>query len=344
MANTTSSTMRAWMQSARGSIFEKAVLADIPLPGEPTGSDILVKISHAALNPVDLELARVIPTFWPFPHNRGISLDFAGRVERAGPLVPPELGPGVSVCAALGVAQVWAGKGALAEYIVVPCNLVAVTPQSLTSAVAAGLGITGQTVALMMREAKVKSGDRVLVNGASGGVGSLLVQVLKGKGAHVTGICSAANFPLVQRLGADEVVDYTSAPVAEQLAGVEQNFDYIFDTMRNQALFEGSPAYLKPSGLYLNIGSRGSSFWQMRLLDLKNDWLPVFLGGTPRKWKTLAHRPSGDFQRMVTDWVNAGLITDVPIDSEVPMAEALKGFERLETRHAKGKVIIRIQD
>jgi len=313
------SEMRAWIVTKTGNPRDVLKLhADFPAPPAPTGSDILIQIDHAALNPADIALSYILPTWLPFRRRPIAGCDFAGTVRFAGPSTPAELGPGAEVCGCLGHRDVLSGKGTLAEYILVDSASVAARPQALSSAAAAGLGMAGQTVAVMLEAAKVKSGDRVLVNGGSGGVGSFAVQVAKGLGAHVTATCSQANVEMVKKLGADTVVDYRAeAPVHAYFEknNEQQPFDYILDTIRNQQLYEASPKYLKPKGLYVNIGAHGSQ-WDQWTTRLKNGFLPTWLGGTPRKWLGLGLLPTGDRQRMVCKWVADGFI-DVPIDSKI---------------------------
>ncbi len=202
-------TMKAWIVAKNGEPKDAGVLqlkTDYPFPAPPTGTEILIKISHAALNPVDVHLALNIPVWLPFRRNPIPAFDFAGEIVAAGPNVPAEFSVGTEVCAALTVSQVVRGKGAIAEYVKVPADSVAVKPKSLSAAAASGLmGIAGQTAAIMEKDAKLKKGDRVLINGASGGVGNIILQIAKAKGASVTGICSGVNVPLVESLGADEV-------------------------------------------------------------------------------------------------------------------------------------------
>jgi NADPH:quinone reductase-like Zn-dependent oxidoreductase len=135
-------------------------------------------------------------------------MDFCGTIVSLGATVPADLKlqVGTEVCGALGVKQLLFGAGTLAEYVVVPAEQVALKPARLTAAQSVGLGIAGQTAVLILREAGEVKGKRVLVNGASGGVGTMVLQMLKAKGARsVTGICSAANEAVVRGLGADEV-------------------------------------------------------------------------------------------------------------------------------------------
>ncbi len=200
-------TMKAWV-AVKNSDPKDALQLDTAYrsPAAATGSNVLIKISHAALNPADVHLILNLPLWLPFRRRPIPGMDFAGEIVSAGRVVPAELTVGTEVCAALTVSQIAVGKGALAEFVLVPADSVAVKPKSLSAAAAAGLmGIAGQTAVLMDKEAKMKKGDRVLINGSSGGVGTLLVQIAKGRGATVTGVCSEANTALVKRLGADEV-------------------------------------------------------------------------------------------------------------------------------------------
>lgn len=198
--------MRAWVITHRGNPNDVLKLkADYPIPDKPTGSDLLIRISHACLNPADIFLCSILPTWLPFRRNPIPGFDFAGRVELAGPSAPEELAPGAEVCASLSLRDILAGRGTLAEFVLVSSDLVSPKPKDLSLAASSGLGVTGQTVAMMLKEAKIKEGDRVLINGSSGGVGTLLVQVAKAQGAHVTATCSEANISMVKRLGADEV-------------------------------------------------------------------------------------------------------------------------------------------
>lgn len=207
--------MRAWVVTRKGLELD----AHRPAPTAAAlvkGNNLLLRVRYAGLNPADLALMATIPSWLPWRRNPAVGLDFVGEVLAFGPGAPPALAKtGTLVCGALGVRQAFFGAGTLAEVLVVPAELVAVVPQTLlgSSMAAVGMGVTGQTAALVMREAEAKGagqvkswdGLRVLVNGASGGVGSILVQVAKSRGAYVVGVCSGANAEMVQRLGADKV-------------------------------------------------------------------------------------------------------------------------------------------
>jgi len=200
--------MKAWIVTRAGP--PSAVLQldlEHPTPGPPSGGDITVRVSHAALNPADLVLMSHIPTFLPFRRRPMPGFDFCGTVVAAGPGVSKD-GPAVVgsvVCGAVPVSKLTTGTGSLAEYITVPADCVAGKPERLSAGAAAGLGIAGQTAALIMSEADVKQGERVLLNGASGGVGTMMCQILKARGATVFGICSGRNEEMVKKLGVSEV-------------------------------------------------------------------------------------------------------------------------------------------
>lgn len=199
-------TMRAWVVTQRGNPIDVLQLrTDYPVPAAPKGSDLLIRITHACLNPADIFLCSILPTWLPFRRNPIPGFDFAGRVELAGPSAPHEFAPGAEVCASLSMRDILTGRGTLAEFVLTSSAMVSLKPKELSLAASSGLGIAGQTAAIMLQEARIKEGDRVLVNGGSGGVGTLLVQIAKGKGAHVTATCSNANISMVKRLGADEV-------------------------------------------------------------------------------------------------------------------------------------------
>ncbi|KAK3935142.1 zinc alcohol dehydrogenase [Diplogelasinospora grovesii] len=339
-------TMKAWVVARNGAPKDALQLkTDWPAPAAPTGNNILVKISHAALNPADMHFMLVLPTWLPFRRSPIPGLDFAGEIVAAGPDVSPELQKvGTKVCGSLGVSQVAFGKGSLAEYVQVPAELVAVQPERMSSLEAAGvMGCAGQTAAIMIKEADVQPGQRVLINGASGGVGSVLLQIAKAKGATVYAVCSEANAEMVKRLGADEAIDYKAHdPIEVHLAEKfkDEHLDFIFDCAGSQPLFTHSPKYLKADGKFINIvGGRSQGIVPF----VRNKLVPVFLGGTPRSYRLLGLSPAGNLAREVAKWVEEGLVTQAPIDSEFSMEEAVQAYEKLASKRAKGKIVVKIQ-
>jgi NADPH:quinone reductase-like Zn-dependent oxidoreductase len=183
---------------------------NLPIPILVAPTDVLVKISHASLNPGGSIVARMVPM--PFRTKPSIpDMDFSGTVVKISKSVPVsrELLPGTAVFGTVPMGQhLMGGKGALAEYVVVPAEYLALKPQNVKFEEAAGLPVAGITAVSVMDLARVKRGERVLVNGASGGIGSLVVQLARdvvGDEGKVVGVCSGRNLEMVKGLGADEV-------------------------------------------------------------------------------------------------------------------------------------------
>ncbi|KAF2680312.1 NAD(P)-binding protein [Lentithecium fluviatile CBS 122367] len=342
--------MRAYKITQNGAPRQALHLAtDLPLPSTPTGPNILIKVTCAGLNPADLHFMSILPAWLPFRKHPTPGLDFVGTIACAGPDVPEELAVGTTVCGALGVGQAFWGAGSLAEYVVVPAGLVAAVPEVLRGreGEAVGCGVAGQTAALVVKESNVQKGQRVLINGASGGVGTILVQVFKAKGAHVTAICSGANEALVRRLGADEVIDYTTFTAGGLYTHLTTTFplssnplDFIIDCVYDSPLYTSSPSYLSLTGRFITIvGGRTQGIYPFILHKLR----PVFLGGTPRRYDVLGLAPNGTLAREVAAWINDGVLKEVVIDSEFPFEEAVEAYEKLSTKRAKGKIVVRMR-
>ncbi|CAK7567240.1 MAG: zinc ion binding [Sporothrix epigloea] len=363
--------MKAWVVVKNGEPSEALALKTVgeemtvSLP-EPKGADILIRVSHAALNPADLVFMRHIPTWVPFRRQAIPAMDFAGQIIALGPQAAATpshaaepLVVGARVAGCLNVGLIAFGHGALAEYLTVPAELVARQPKAFgDSNATAGppsaglLGCAGQTAHLAATDACAEAAfgvakPRVLVNGASGAVGSLLIQISKARGAYVAAVCSGKNADFVRRLGADLVIDYTKHdPLPSYLASTGEfnganAFNLIFDCVGDQSLFLKSPTYLTPRGAMLCIVGKGLMAVPY---TLRNRLLPSFLGGTPRAYRLLGMAPSGERARAVAKWAGeGGLIQEMTIDSEYDMADVKKAYEKQATKRAVGKIVIRVQ-
>ncbi|KAB5583621.1 hypothetical protein GE09DRAFT_986167 [Coniochaeta sp. 2T2.1] len=340
--------MRAWVLTRLGSPRAAMSLQpSFPSPSvhPPTGTSLLIHISYAALNPADAHFMTILTPLLPFRRRPIPGLDFSGVVVSSGP--DATLAPGTKVCGALSVGLVAWGSGSLAEYVLVPEGLVAVVPKGMELREAAGLGIVGQTAVIAHREADgLEEGSRVLVNGASGGLGAMITQIAKGRGARVTGVCSGGNGEFVRGLGADETIDYTAHEplhqhLAEKYSGDNQ-FDYIFDCVGDQVLYEKSPPYLKPEGKFIClVGGKTQGV----VPYVKNNlWPTRIFWGTPRTYKILGLAPAGELQREVVRMVEKGWIKTVPVDSEFGMEEAVEAYERVLTKRARGKVVVKVSE
>src|SRR5689334_23218037 len=228
-------------------------LEDVEKP-VPDNDQILVKVHAVSVNPLDWHYVEGTPYFMRAmgvglrkPKEIRLGVDFAGTIEAVGKNVT-QFKPG---------DEVFGGRdGAFAEYV---CRravgAVALKPSSLTFEQAASLNIAGITALQAVRDkGKVQPGQKVLINGASGGVGTFAVQIAKSYGADVTGVCSGRNSELVQSLGADHVIDYTK----EDFTKSDQKYDVIIDNVANHSLSECRKV-LVPNGIYVMIGGGGAS-------------------------------------------------------------------------------------
>jgi len=198
-------SMRAWTFNARGSPEQVLSLSSsLPVPSAPTGSNVLIKISHAGITSAGVNLLQDIPSF--LRKNAIPEVDFSGIAVLAGPSVPSTFAPGTRVFGAIPPSSsVLSGVGTLAEYVVVPFAYTQVIPSNMSFEGAATLGGLAQTALRMVEKADVKKNDRILLHGASGGVGMVAIQLAKARGATIVATCSSAKFQMVQSAGANEV-------------------------------------------------------------------------------------------------------------------------------------------
>jgi NADPH:quinone reductase-like Zn-dependent oxidoreductase len=298
----------------------------------PDDDSLLVRVRAAALNPYDWHCLRGIPYFMRFmfglrgPKSRRLGLDFAGTVEAAGASVSG-LAAGDAVFGMRG--------GSLAELLAVRADAVARKPESLDFVQAASLPLAGLTALQGLRAAGgLRAGQEVLIIGASGGVGTLAVQLAREMGARVTGVCSAANVELVRSLGAQRVVDYTR----EDYAQSGTRYDRIF-----QLAGTDSPARcrraLTPQGtLVLSSGDSNGRWLGPLVRFVQGAALSPFVGQTLVGLGTKNSR--GDLERL-SALVAEGKLGPV-IDRTHPLAEAAEAMRYLETGRARGKVVVEL--
>ncbi len=305
-------------------------LATIEKP-VPTDSQVLVRVRAASVNPLDWHYMRGEPSIARFgmglrkPSVIQLGVDFAGTVESVGRAVT-QFKRG---------AEVFGGRtGAFAQYVTLRESRVISKPPNLTFEEAAAVPVAAITALQAVRDkGGVRAGQNVLVNGASGGVGTFAVQIAKWLGAEVTGVQSTRNLALVRSLGADHVVDYTK----EDFTKGTQRYDVIIDNVGNHKLSD-LLRVLTPNGKYVMVGGP-SGRWiapfprviammvKARFVDQE---LLFFISDLNQKDMMTLH-----------DLLQSGKVKPV-IDRRYPLSEAAKAIEYLETGRARGKVIITI--
>jgi NADPH:quinone reductase-like Zn-dependent oxidoreductase len=300
---------------------------------QPQDDQVLVKIHASSANPIDWHYMRGTPFFMRLtsglmkPKNIRIGSDIAGRVEAVGPDVT-ELKPGDEVYGD------FEGFGGFAEYACGPEKALALKPDNASFAEAAAIPIAGLTALQSLRDrGQLKPGQHVLVNGASGGVGTYAVQIAKAYGATVSGVCSTRNVELVRSLGADHVVDYTSVDFTHS----GPTYDLILDAVGNLSLADLNRA-LKPDGIAVVVGLL--SVWRILQIMLfgsrvgKKDGKSIgFMLATIKQ----------DDLKALHDLFTAEKIKSV-IDKRYPLNETAEAIRYLETSRARGKIIIDIGD
>lgn len=306
---------------------------DKPTPGD---EEVLVRVRAAAANPLDWHYMRGTPYIIRLdaglrkPGVIRLGVDFAGTVEAVGSNVT-RLKPG---------DDVFGGKtGAFGEYVTVHQDRSVVPkPAGVTFEQAAAVPIAAVTALQALRDkGKVQPGQKVLINGASGGVGTFAVQLAKSFGADVTGVCSTRNLGMVRSLGADRVIDYTKEDFTEG----SDRYDLVLDLVGNRGLSE-IRRVMKPEGTTVLVGGGGPD---------AGNWIGPLFG--PIKAMIYSPFVSQEFEPFLAqlnqedlillgDLIQAGKLTPV-IDRRYPLSGVPEAIRYLEEGHARGKVIIAME-
>ena len=303
-----------------------------PTPGD---HQVLVRVRAASVNPLDWHYVRGAPYVMRLgsglrrPQEIRLGVDFAGTVEAVGK----------SVTRFAAGDEVFGGRrGALAEYVCVGEDGALVKkPPNLTFEQAASIPIAATTALQALRDrANLQPGQKLLINGASGGVGTFAVQIAKSLGAEVTAVCSGRNLDLVRSLGAAHVVDYTK----EDFTKSEERYDAILDNVGNRALSE-CRRVLKPKGIYVLIGGDGPNeqgfigpFLSLARMFVTSPFVSQQLR------MMIAELTPEDLERL-RDLTESGKLTPV-IDRTYPLTELPAALRYLEEGHARGKVVITV--
>jgi len=308
-------------------------LQEIGVPAAGDG-EVLVRVHACAVSPGDWDLLHGVPyilrlsTGLRRPRNRVLGLAVAGRIEAVGGDVT-DFQPGDDVFAEVT-------RGGFAEYVRVPVKALAPKPPSLTFEQAATVPLVGVTALQGLRDiGRVQPGQRVLVNGASGGVGSFSVQIAKALGAEVTGVCSTANVDLVRSLGADHVVDYTR----EDFTAGGPRYDLILDNVGNRSLADCRRA-LAPKGTLIPNSNKGGGRWLGAYIGraVRSLLVSPFVSQRLRPFAASGKR---DDLVALTELIEAGQLRPV-VDRTYPLAGVAEALRHYGTGHARGKIVVSV--
>lgn len=295
---------------------------EVPRP-QINANQVLVEVAAAGVNPIDWKIREgwMSERFGSeFPMILGF--DAAGTVAEVGANVTG-FQPGDPVFARSNVGP----GGCYAEFAAIDANTVAPKPEALNDDEAAAMPLAALTALNGLREVgRLQAGQRVLINGAVGGVGVYAIQIAKNMGAHVTGVCSTYNLELARELGADEVIDYRQQNPLE--AG--QTWDVIYDTV-GYLKHTDARECLTPDGVYITlVPAEGIEFFIPGQTEIK-----------PRGGYFLVWTPTAADLLILADWVKAGKLHSV-IDSIYPLELVRDAHERSQTERARGKIVLRI--
>jgi len=292
--------------------------------------EVLIKVRAASVNPLDWHfirgtpyIVRIVMTGLRKPKNTRLGVDVAGQVEAVGSAIT-QFKPGDEV---FGTC-----RGAFAEYVCTSESNLVIKPNNVTFEQAATVPIAAFTALQGLRDkGKIQPGQKILVNGASGGIGTFAVQIAKSYGADVTGVCSTRNIDMVRSIGADQVIDYTK----EDFTKSTQRYDLIFDAIGNHSL-SARRRLLSPNGICVTAGGP-SGRWKMGLASgIK---ALVWSQFSSRKLTGLLAKSSKEDLIILQNLMETGKIKPV-IDRRYKLSELPEAIRYLEEGHARGKVVI----
>jgi|HubBroStandDraft_4_1064222.scaffolds.fasta_scaffold17258_3 NADPH:quinone reductase-like Zn-dependent oxidoreductase len=316
---------------------EVVQIADVEKP-VPKDDEVLIRVRAAAVNPYDWHFMRGEP--YPVriaagglrkPKDSRLGADVAGEIEAAGKNITQFK---------LGDAVFGSCKGAFAEYACASESNLALKPDNVTFEQAASVPIAAYTALQGLRrggltkDGKIQPGQKILINGAAGGVGTFAVQIAKSFGADVTGVCSTKNVEMVRSIGANQVVDYTQ----EDFTKSARRYDVILDCVGNHS-FSESRRVMNPRGIYVGAGGTSDN-WMIGPLTgaLKALVLSWFVS---QKQVMVLAKPSKEDLTIMGELMAIGKVTPV-IDRCYSLCEVPEAVRYLEAGHARGKVVITV--
>jgi NADPH:quinone reductase-like Zn-dependent oxidoreductase len=291
----------------------------------PKDNELLIKVRAASLNAYDWRHLRANPFFIRLmgiglfkPKHRILGADIAGLVEAVGRAVT-QFRPGDEV---LGDG----GYGGFAEFVCVDEKRFVPKPASLTFEEAAAVPMAGLTALQGLRDkGHIRAGQKVLINGASGGVGTFAVQIAKSFGTEVTGVCRTSKMDLVRSIGADHVIDYTQEDVTQRA----ERYDLIFDVAAFRSVLKYK-RILSPGGIYVLAGGSIARMAQLMVMSMFVKNMGVMVANVDQK----------DLESLI-ELMNAGKVRSI-IDRRYPLGETAAALRYLEEGRARGKVVIAV--
>ena len=299
----------------------------------PQDNEVLVKVRAASVNYADWAFVRGEPFLVRLmgagllkPNKAILGADITGQIEVVGKNAK-QFQPGDEVFGDISEC----GFGGFAEYVAVPESVLALKPTNMTFEEAAAVPQAAVVALQGLRDkGHIQSGQKVLINGASGGIGTFAVQLAKSFGAEVTGVCSARNLDMVRSIGADHVIDYTQ----EDFTQNGQRYDLILATAGYRSVFDYKRA-LKPQGIYVVTGGSMAQIFQGMLLGSL-----ISMTGT-KKMGNLAAKPDQEDLVFIKELLEASKIKPV-IDRRYPLSEVAEALRYYGTGHTRGKVVITV--
>ena len=298
--------------------------------------EVLIRVRAAAANPQDWHymrglpyIMRVIATGLFRPKANVLGSEVAGEVEAIGRSVT-RFQPGDEVFARVET-------GGFAEYVSFTGSLVGLKPTNLTFEQASAVPMAGLVALQSLRDVGgLQEGQSVLINGASGGIGTFAVQIAKAFGAEVTGVCSTKNVDMVRSIGADHFVDYT---LDDFTAGARQ-YDLILDTVGNRSLSDCRKA-LVPKGVFVTVGGGGGRWFGPAAQMLRTVASSPFVSQKTTTLDTTRNKQDARFLQDLKDLAEAGKLVPV-IDRTYPLQDAPEAIRYLETGHVRGKLVVTV--
>ncbi|HJY53903.1 MAG TPA: NAD(P)-dependent alcohol dehydrogenase [Candidatus Udaeobacter sp.] len=303
----------------------------------PADDQVLVRVRAASLNPLDghfvrgMWLARLMGGGLRKPKDTRLGVDYAGTIEAVGKNVTRFKA---------GDEVFGARNGSLVQYICARADrAVALKPANMTFEQAGSVGVAAITALQGLRDiGHLQAGQKVLINGASGGVGTFAVQIAKSFGAEVTGVCSTRNLDLVRSIGADHVIDYTK----EDFTKGDQRYDVIFDNVQNHT-FSERRRVLTPSGICVLAGLGGAGWHEDTLKHLLRSFTtPLMSKFTNQKFSFFIAQLNHQDLALLGDLMQSGKVTPVIDRTYKGLGEIRDALAYLEQGHARGKVVITV--